>query len=259
MENIDKNIEFEKELDSLIDEKREAYYSVHRSEEELAAMPEGERDGYGSRLVRAIDDLLPLLCLKRDIMARAKHTFKHKLKPLAKSGKITFEEAVSDPRFSSVWYNYPRKVRKLFGYDRDYNYVGFPDSIVGGLGKKSFVGKWAGQIVANVKDALAAYYMKENNPLAYNEDAVCDRFDYVSRTCGAISMVVSDLMDGGDGSAFDVVSSVYGPLSDEVYCMKAYISLERRMDEWSTAYMWDGCADNERLRGILDGIEVRQA
>lgn len=104
------------------------------------------------------------------------------------------------------WNDYHNKV------DADGNYIGFDDSVLGTRSVKSVIGKYAGQMVSDMKDALVRIF----DPDVSCEDGLYD-FHEAFYALRYDKHAVFDLCNDDIHDAKTFLTAVYGADSDAMY------------------------------------------
>lgn len=136
-------------------------------------------------------------------------------------------------------------------FDEYGNNINFSDDIVGTLSTKSLIGKWTNYIMENVIFCLYKYYSNsEHNTDAGNIEAVRTIFTNTIKEISMITPILSDLINPQYKGLENILITVYGVCSDEIYAYETFINLAVKVNMWNENDMWNDANDN-RIAEIL--------
>lgn len=135
--------------------------------------------------------------------------------------------------------------------DRHGNNTNFSDNILSDMTIKGLLGKWTALINSHIKLCLCKYYMKTDNIDCGDKNFVINFFNEVNTKISCLEPILEDLVNENIYGIEDIFIAVYGVDSDEVYTLRNFLTLNRKISKWNEYYMWNDCSSDERLLKIL--------
>lgn len=112
--------------------------------------------------------------------------------------------------------------------------------------------KWIEMIPNILKDALVQYHMKENNSRYMKLSDVKTSFYLCYYAVNLINMLLNDFTKDKHRGVDNLLISVYGRGHNVVYMYNRFMHLYSTIDHWNVRHMWNNCAEDYRLRMIID-------
>lgn len=137
--------------------------------------------------------------------------------------------------------------------DKYGNNIAFPNSIMSDMTTKGLLGKWTTMITSEIVPALYKYYMKYRNIDAGCKGFVASLFIEIEGKISNLTPVLEDLVDKNIYGIEDIFIAVYGITSDEVYVLRRFMELSKKIESWDEDFMWNNCSTDKRLKSILLG------
>ena len=184
----------------------------------------------------------------RELAAKQKRTpgaIKSRIKKLRKIGEDI------DKTFSQSFENDNK-------YDQYGNNTNFSDGIMSDMTTKGLLGKWTALIESRVRCDIRKYYMKTRNIDAGDKNWIKSFFKDTMQFISYLTPILEDLVHKNIYGMEDIFIAVYGIQSDEVYLLREFLDLYKRMDEWDEDYMWNDCETNSRLYDIFNVKKVKE-
>lgn len=138
--------------------------------------------------------------------------------------------------------------------DEFRNNTNFPDSIMGPMTMKGLLGKWTAYIVDKIRYCLSKYYFSANRNIdAGHKGLVTILFKETNDCIKYATPILEDLVSEDICGTENILISVYGIDSDEVYAYKRFAELTSKNTDpgWDESNMWNDCGTDSRLKSYL--------
>ena len=137
------------------------------------------------------------------------------------------------------------KEKHLFGE------AAISDNIISHMTIKDVLEHWLSRIASNVRFCLYKYYIETKNIDVGDKKIVVSFFKDTYNSIETTTPILEDMLIKEISGIEDIFIAVYGVISDEVYALRHFLDLYKRIDTWDEDYMWNDCVGNQRLKNII--------